>query len=177
MKLYVIRHGETENNVLRLVQGRNDSPLTENGIKKAELLKKEIDGKKIDVVISSPLKRAVDTAKILIGDKLPINIDSRLIERSWGLCEKASIDEVDRVKCWNYYLNTNQNGIEEVLEVVDRIGDFIDDLKRRYKDENILIVTHSAISRCIYYYFNDIPSDGDMSKMHIANLEIMEYNL
>lgn len=177
MKLYVIRHGETKNNVLGLVQGQNDSPLTENGINDAYKLQDLIKSKNIDIVISSPLKRTIDTAKILVDNKLPINIDSRLIERSWGLCEGASIDEVDRVKCWNYNLNVNTNGIEELWEVIERVSEFIEDLKRRYNDENILIVTHSAISRCIYYCFNDIPEDGDLSKLKIPNLKIMEYNL
>ena len=177
MKLYVIRHGETENNVLGLIQGRIDTPLTENGIKEAYKLQELIKSKNIDIVISSPLKRAVDTAKILVDNKLPINTDSRLIERSWGLCENASIDIVDRVKCWNYYLNINDNGIEELWEVIDRTSEFIEDLKRRYTNENILIVTHSAISRCIYYCINDIPEDGDLRKFEISNLEIMEYSL
>lgn len=176
MTLYVVRHGETLNNVKGLVQGQNDSPLTEKGIEDAYKLKEEIKNLNIDVVISSPLKRAVDTAKIIAEGKI-INIDSRLIERSWGLCEGANLNEVDRVNVWNYYLNTNENGIEKLWDVIERINDFIDDLKRRYKDENILIVTHSAISRCIYYHFNDIPEDGDMSKMDIKNLEILKYTI
>ncbi len=177
MKIYVVRHGETEDNVKGLVQGQNDSPLTLKGIKEAEKLKNLIKNKNIDIVISSPLKRAYETAKILVDNSLNINIDSRIIERNWGLCERAKVDEVDHVDCWNYYLNVNNNGIEELWEVIERVSEFVEDLKRRYKDENILVVTHSAISKCIYYCFNDIPEDGNLNNIKVSNLQIMEYDL
>lgn len=81
MKLYVIRHGQTEKNLLKVVHGQTESNLTSDGIKKTQELKKEVDNLHIDVVISSPLSRARKTAEILVGNKLPINIDDRLIER------------------------------------------------------------------------------------------------
>ena len=175
MILYLIRHGKTEGNSKDLVQGRKDVMLSEEGIKEAEKLKDLVKSLDIDVVISSPLKRAVDTAKI-ITDK-NINIDDRLIERDWGLNEGASIMEVDTVKCWNVYLNTNDNGIEPIKDFLLRLSEFIEDTKAKYKDEKVLVVTHSAVLRGMHYIINGIPEDGDLSKIDIPNLRIIEYEI
>lgn len=177
MKLYVVRHGQTDKNVLGVVHGQTESNLTEEGIKAAYKLQSKIAQLDIDVVISSPLSRAKMTAEILIDNKLPVNIDDRIIERDWGLCEGAKIEEVDRVKCWNYYLNYDENSIEILTDFMKRIIEFIDDIKIKYHDKNVLVVTHSAVSRAIYHYLNGIPEDGDLSKIDIPNLGILEYEL
>ena len=81
MILYVVRHGETIWNLEHKVQGITDIPLTDVGIKSIEELQELVNGLNIDVVISSPLSRARETAKILIDSKLPINTDDRIKER------------------------------------------------------------------------------------------------
>ena len=83
MNLYVVRHGETIWNQERRVQGITDIPLTEEGIKSAEDLKELVGSLNIDVVISSPLSRARETAKILIDSRLQVNTDDRIKERHW----------------------------------------------------------------------------------------------
>lgn len=113
MVLYAVRHGQTEKNKYGLVQGQTEADLNEVGISEAEKLQSLVSNLNIDVVISSPLRRAKDTARIITNNQFPINIDDRLIERDWGMCEGASIDEVDTVKCWNFYLNTDANRIEK----------------------------------------------------------------
>jgi len=176
MILYIARHGETTMNVEGLVQGITDSNLTEKGIAGALELKKLVDALNIDVVISSPLKRARDTAKILCPTKA-INIDDRIIERDWGLREKANINIVDSKRCWDFYLNTEEDSIEKVQDLLARVSEFIEDIKIKYKDLNILIVTHSAVMRAMHYIINGIPEDGDMSKIEIPNLRLIEYKI
>ena len=177
MILYAVRHGQTNKNIYGLVQGQTEADLNEYGIKEAEKLQPLVKSLDIDVVISSPLRRAKDTAKIITNNELPINIDDRLIERDWGMCEGANIDEVDTVKCWNFYLNSDANGIEKVQDLLKRISEFIEDIKVKYKDKKVLVVTHSAILRAIHYCLHPIPEDGDMSKLELPNLRIIEYEL
>lgn len=177
MVLYAVRHGQTNKNKYGLVQGQTEADLNEVGIKEAEKLKKLVESLGIDVVISSPLRRAKDTAKIITDNKFPINIDDRLIERDWGMCEGANIDQVDTVKCWNFFLNTDANGIEKVQDLLYRVSEFLEDIKVRYHDKNVLVVTHSAILRAIHYSLHPIPEDGDMSKLELPNLRIIEYEL
>ena len=177
MILYVVRHGETIRNKLGLIQGQTEWDLTEKGIKDAEELRDTVDKLDIDVVISSPLKRAVDTASIITSDKYPINIDDRIVERNWGMCEGAHIEEVDTVKCWNFFINTDNNKIERVQDLLARVSEFLEDIKVRYKDKNVLVVTHSAVLRAIHYCLHPIPEDGDMSKLEIPNLRLIEYEI
>lgn len=176
MKLYVIRHGETENNVLKVVQGITDSPLTEAGIEQIKKLKEQIKLKQINYVVASPLGRTRKTAELLIDD-LPINIDDRIIERNWGLCEQAKLTIVDKVNCWNYYLNIKDNAIEPVQDFIKRIQEFLWELKLKHEHDKVLLITHSAVSRAIYFIVNGIPEDGDLTNLDIPNLSIMEYEI
>lgn len=79
MLLYVVRHGQTVWNLEHRCQGISDIPLTEIGREEAKKLAPLVKSLDIDVVISSPLERAIDTAKILVNNELPINIDDRII--------------------------------------------------------------------------------------------------
>ena len=76
MKLYVMRHGQTDWNVAGKIQGSTDIELNETGIKQAEATKEKLLGENIDVIISSPLKRARKTAEIIAsGRDIPLIFD------------------------------------------------------------------------------------------------------
>lgn len=177
MNLYVVRHGKTEWNKLHKVQGISDIELSIEGIEEAKELRSLIETLNIDVVISSPLKRTRDTAKIIIQDKLPINTDDRIIERDWGLNEGMLVDLVDQIDCWDVILNTNVQNIERVQDLMLRVSEFLEDIKIKYKDKNVLVVTHSAVSRVIHYLLESIPDDGDLTKIDIPNLRVIEYKI
>lgn len=77
MKIYFVRHGQTDWNIQHRLQGSADIPLNKTGINQAQILKEKINNLDIDFIISSPLKRAVDTANIINSDKhLPLSIPS-----------------------------------------------------------------------------------------------------
>ena len=135
MLLYVVRHGQTVWNLEHRCQGISDIPLTEIGREEAKKLAPLVKSLDIDVVISSPLERAIDTAKILVNNELPINIDDRIIERDWGMNEGMKVDEVDQFDCWDVILNTNVQGIERVQDFMKRVSEFIEDIKYRYADK------------------------------------------
>lgn len=177
MNLYVVRHGQTIWNLEKRVQGITDIPLTDVGIESAEELKELVKSLNIDVVISSPLKRARDTAKILVDSKLPINTDDRIKERDWGMNEGAFIEEVDRWDCWDVILNTKVQNIECIQDFMYRVSSFIEEIKEKYKDKNVLVVTHSAVIRVIHYMLGNIPEDGNLSRINIPNLRIIEYRI
>ena len=177
MILYVVRHGQTEWNLKHLVQGVSDIPLTEKGIDEAYKLQELVSSLDIDVVISSPLERARKTAMIITNNKLPVNTDDRIKERDWGMNEGAPIDSVDTVDCWDVILNTNVQNIERIQDFMLRVSSFIEDIKVRYKDKKVLVVTHSAVMRVIHYMLGRIPEDGDLSKLEFPNLRILEYEV
>ena len=177
MKLYVVRHGQTLHNQLGLVQGSTESDLSEKGIEDAKELRELVSKLNIDVVISSPLKRALDTAKIITDNKYNIIIDDRLIERNYGLGEGKPVDEELTIKYWDFKLNTDINEVEKVQDLMFRIVEFIEDIRNKYEDKNVLVVAHSAILRAIHYAINGIPEDGDLLKIEIPNLRIIEYDI
>ena len=177
MKLYVVRHGETIWNVENRVQGVSDIPLTDKGRLDATLQKDFVKTLDIDVVISSPLDRAIETARILTDGKYPINTDDRIKERDWGMNEGADIDSVDRIDCWDVILNTRVQNIESIQDFMYRVSSFLEDIKVRYKDKKVLLVTHSAVIRVIHYLLGTIPEDGNLSRINIPYLRVLEYDL
>lgn len=177
MKLYVVRHGQTDQNVLGLVQGDTESDLTKKGIEDAKALQELVDSLDIDIVVSSPLRRAIDTAKLITNNKYEIIIDERLIERDFGLSEGKPVDEELTIKYWDFKLNTDINEVEKVQDLMFRITEFIEDMRNKYDDKKVLVVAHSAILRAIHYAINGIPEDGDLLKIEIPNLRIIEYDI
>lgn len=153
MNIYVLRHGQTVLNVQGKFQGRIDTELTEVGI--SQVKKSETELKKInfDMVFVSPLKRAIDTAKIITDKEL--TIDSRIIERSFG-----SLEGNDSIP--DYEDRINEFGIEPLEDIKKRVNNFLDEIKEKYADkENILIVTHEAVAQNINAYFNRVSNIKD----------------
>ena len=177
MRLYVVRHGETVKNQFGLIQGQTEADLNERGIEEAKKLRELVDSLNIDLVISSPLRRAKDTAKLITNNQFDIIIDDRLIERNYGLSEGKPVDSDLTVKYWDFNLNTDINDVEKVRDLLARVSEFIEDIRFKYNDKNVLVVAHSAILRAIHYAINGIPEDGDLLKIEIPNLRIMEYDI
>jgi probable phosphoglycerate mutase len=177
MKLYVVRHGETTKNQLGLVQGNTESDLSEKGIADAKKLSELVGELPIDYVISSPLRRAKDTARLITNDKYEIIIDERLRERDFGLSEGKPVDEELTVKYWDFNLNTDINNVEPLRDLLARVSEFIEELRFEHNDDCVLVVAHSAILRAIHYVINGIPEDGNLLKIEIPNLRIIEYDI
>ena len=174
MKLYVIRHGQTDWNVAGKCQGMTDIELNSTGIKQAEQARNEITNYKIDLIICSPLKRARKTAEIINEvTNCKIISDERIIERCVGKIEGTTKeewnsiigDDVDIVN--NYNLNYDKQDIEPIQTVCKRVWDLL--------DKNVLLVTHGGTCRAINAYFNGIGEDGHVESAKIKNCEIREY--
>ena len=102
MKIYVIRHGETDSNLKNIVGGIKED-LNENGIKQAEKAREEITNLNIDLIICSPADRTKHTCNIINKNNIPVIFDERLIERDVGIYETKDWNNIDRKAFWNYY--------------------------------------------------------------------------
>lgn len=176
MKLYVLRHGETEENTNGIMQGNMDTKLNENGRKQAENLVEIIKQKNIDLIISSPKDRTIETAKI-VAPNVPMITDDRLLSRDHGEFEGMKRDEVNLNDYWNIKKNLKYERAERISSMFNRISSLLEDILEKYKDKNILLVTHSGICRILYYYFNGFPEDGDLLGYESYNCSFEEYNL
>ena len=126
-----------------------------------------------DIVFSSPLQRAYETAKI-ITDK-PVTIDNRLIERYNGKLEGCNdIDLLYKVD-WN-----DENSIydlERISDLYGRVKSFFDEIKEKYKGKDILVVTHAGIGIQIRLYFEGPLPEGEKPTFYrIGNGEVLIYD-
>ena len=172
--IYIVRHGQTDWNVEGRYQGRIDIELNETGINQAKEIFEELKNVKFDIVFSSPLKRALQTAKIISNHD--IVIDNRLIERCNGDLEGKLKSECNIGIDFN---NPNENrlNIENILEFRKRINDFFDDITTNYQDQNILVVTHAGVGIYARCYFEGNPLNGDYSKYKLKNGEVLKYDI
>ena len=145
MHLYILRHGQTDYNLMGKFQGQIDIVLNEKGIGQAKEVGKELSTIQFNKVFSSPLRRAIQTAEFTT--KTNIIVDNRITERSFGLLEgKESIVDYEE-KIVEYQIETIEN-------LKQRVYDFLDEILSRYQqDENILIATHACVARMIECYF------------------------
>ena len=176
MKLYVTRHGETDWNVQSKVMGKIDIPLNEKGIKQAEATRDALAGSKIDLIIASPLARALQTAKIINeGINAQIITDDRISERDFGEFEGLNRQEFDFKGFWSYAKSYQYQTTENIEYFFQRVYEFLDSLSLLDSDLNVLIVAHGGISIPINCYFNGLPSDDNLLSLALGNCEVASY--
>lgn len=150
MILYMIRHGETDWNVERKLQGMTDIPLNGNGRRAAELTREGLRDVKFDVAFSSPLSRAKETAEIILeGTNVEIIVDERIREVGFGSFEGTDSSEfAEGIKKFftQPELFEATNGAESYESLLKRERSFWDDLctNPQYQDSTVLLVTHGA---------------------------------
>ena len=156
------------------MQGISDYELNANGIEQAKKIRDILKKEKFDLIISSPLKRALQTAKI-INECMNISIilDNRIKERDYGNLE----GEIFKKEYCNLdYDFTSVNG-ESIENYKMRLNDFIKDIKTRYNSKNILIVAHNGVISVMSFILEGEPSDRNFEKRGIKNGEIKEFTI
>lgn len=141
-----VRHGVTEWNELGIVQGSSNIPLNERGKRQALALANRLaNEEKWDIILSSDLERAAETARI-ISSKLglaDIHFDERIREIDCGQIE--STNEQDRISRWGSEWRKLDLGMESFEDVVKRGVAFLEDISEQHKGKRVLIVSHGAI--------------------------------
>ncbi len=177
MNLYVIRHGQMDPNLNHIITTYTDMPLNETGINQANNALKEVKNIDYDVIISSPLTRTRQTADIINYKKMDVIYDNRIVERNSGEYEGKSSKDVDLDSYWNYYSKNKVKGAEEIFHLFTRVYDFIDDIRKRYSNKTVLVVTHDGVCRALSCYFRGIPEDGDIRVYSQKNCELRKYDV
>lgn len=153
--LVIIRHGETEGNINKIITGSTDTDITENGIQQANELGKKLSFIDFDVAYSSDLRRAVVTAEEVLKQQdskgVFIKLDNRINERGFRQYEEydiMSLLEKFKLKknIKNVYRLALDPTIGEPLDVViKRVKSFLRDVYIKHKGENVLISTHAIV--------------------------------
>lgn len=141
--IYIIRHGKTEMNRANVLQGRSDLPLNEEGVRQAEAAAEKLRGVAFSHVFTSPLARAVQTARIVAPGTAPI-VDDRLTEMDYGPYEGMDLkDPAPELRAFfsDFVHNPAPEGMEPLASVAARVGEFLEEV--RHLPGNILISTHA----------------------------------
>lgn len=175
MKIYSTRHGETDYNKNELILGITDIPLNEKGQNQAYELAEKISLLDIDFIISSPMIRAYSTAQ-QVAEKCGLEIitDDRLREWDYGLYEgKSRFADGFAENKKEFAVKMGGTG-ESVLQVCHRVYSMLDEIKTKYSDKNILLVSHGGICRLIETYFHDMTTE-QYSNWFMGNCQLIEY--
>lgn len=172
MRVYLIRHGETDWNLEGKLQGREDIPLNDNGIRQAELCAKAFIGIGIKTIITSPLMRARRTAEIIaeiIGTNR-ITLDEGLIERDFGTLAGIPYDK-------RKYFDTF--GIEEGIELWEDLSKRLIDCLRsnadKYIHEDIIMVSHGAAINAVVSVLTKGEMGSGKTRLKNACISIIKY--
>lgn len=146
----IIRHAPTEYNKKGIFMGTSDISISKFDEESINSVKEKLSEQPYPFLYTSPLKRASDTAKVIVSDNSQIIIDVRLIERCLGDWEGVSKAEVQRIhpnafidgKMDFYYLPKNG---EHYKDMVKRVADFIVDRCRA--NRRVVVVTHNGVFR------------------------------
>ena len=183
-KIYITRHGETFLNTRDCFQGAADDPstyLTERGKQQAGLLAKRMEDIPLDLILSSPLKRAIDTAEIIRRERdIPLLIENGLLERRLGVWEGRTHSSVREElgmskEDWKKGVKTVPEGGESEEELLIRAQRDFQRIADTYIDKDILLVTHCVILQPIFAYIKKEPVEP-MVFAPQASLSLCEYD-
>jgi probable phosphoglycerate mutase len=181
MKIYITRHGETEWNKKRIIQGSMDSPLTEEGVRGAERLSERLRETHFDFVITSPLYRAYRTARIILKERnIPIIKNESLQEINCGIFEGFTFDEIWKkhpelkAKLHGDPLNFRYPGGESLNEFYDRVKFGFEKIMEEYSDKTILIVAHGGTIKGLTSYMIEKADPSSWFRNVVDNCSLTE---
>lgn len=156
VRIYVIRHGQTEPNTRFACVGRSDVPLDDTGILQSKKLAQKLP-ENADIIYTSPLIRAKDTIRPYCQkhSDIPVKEIPEIIERDFGVWEDLSFKEIEakdpiRYNEWqdNYIEYVIENG-ESLSEVQERVNTFLDRMCPKHENKTVFLVTHLCTARHI----------------------------
>ncbi len=178
MIFYLVRHGETDWNARKIVQGTTDIPLNETGLAQAARARELMQDIPLDIIYSSPLVRARRTAEIINEyHNVPIIPEPRLREREYGVFEAVSYNEYPGVEFWDYDKNRRFEGAETVREVFARIYECLDEIRRDNPGKCVMLAMHGGAARAVHCYFNGFPEGRPMKTIYTPNAEPIRFEI
>lgn len=173
--IYFVRHGQSQWNVENKICGSTDAPLTEKGKDQAVQAGNNIleMGIKADLIITSPLSRAHDTAKCISEmTGIPVRVEPRITEQNFGKYEGVSPRSDPEFQAAKQQFINNYEGGESMLKVAQRIYNLLDELKQ--DDKTYILVAHNGIARVVKSYFEDMTNE-EYAAFGVRNCSVTEF--
>ena len=165
--LYLVRHGETEDNVNQIMQGQTQGRLTKKGIAQAQELRDRMSSESFTAIIASDLKRSVDTAAIIAESHHLAVVQTPLLrERDWGGFTGRYIPDL-KGEVW-------PDDIETLENLLSRAGEFIAFVKKTYPGKKVLAVGHGIVNKAVQavYYGKQMHEVQRMTNAEVRILEL-----
>lgn len=179
--IYLVRHGQDEDNINGILNGHRDKPLTELGRQQAHTTAQKLKELGIQVIYASPLLRAYETARIIAAE-LGIDeviADDELIERDFGVLTGKPIDDIPKYSTKRfqgdkilYFLDGE--GTEDFPALLKRGKKVIDKVKGQHPDEHVLLVTHGDIGKMIRAAFHNWTWEEALKTPYFDNTGVLE---
>ena len=180
MEIIIVRHGETQHNKAKKMQGSLPGILTEKGKNQARQVAESLKQFEFTHIYCSSLNRAKQTAEILSEVlSLPITIDGRLDEKNFGVWENRSFDELmheypelEKNFSWEVW-NITPDKAEPLSELTERAVDFLTEMTRRHRgSDRILAVSHGGPMRVVLGFINGGEPEEYMAR-HLDNGQVI----
>jgi broad specificity phosphatase PhoE len=179
---FLVRHGETDWNRLGRIQGATDIPLNDTGRDQARATGEKMQGRKWDVIVSSPLSRALETARIIascIGLPEPTPVQE-IVERNYGEAEGMTGPELEAF----YPDDTPVPGRETRDAVKVRVLAAMHSIAAANKGKNVIIVAHGGVIRALLQsttgqaFFGERITNGSVHSFHHSDdgLQLVQFN-
>ena len=178
MKIWIARHGQTDLNKRKMMQGLTDCPLNERGLEQARQSRRNIGDIHFDAVYASPLKRAQQTAAIIGNvDISEIIVDQRIIETDFGVYEKRRYYAMGLPMTFYWALPKIfpvPPTVERIESMKERATSFLCEVES--KDyENVLVACHGGIMRALCGYLDEAPDGLRWKRMKNCEIRVYEY--
>lgn len=158
LNIYLLRHGQTEQNLKGFYYGNLDVDITSKGIKQIEYISNKVKNVTFDKIYVSNMKRAISSASIISRNKdISFIRDKRLNEMNLGVFEGKSYEDIQREypiefqkwsDDWKYYAPPEG---ESYVDFYERVKEFFQEVLK-LEDENVLLVAHGGVIRSILTY-------------------------
>lgn len=178
-RIIITRHGETDWNSQKRIQGHTDLALNLSGKEQAEALSKRLSSSSISTIFTSDLKRALETATILKArlNGAEVVVTPLLRERNWGEFEGKCWNEiVDRIpdeikKMQSHPLNFTPEGGESRSDMLERVKSFLSSIENINASGMIAVVTHGGVASLMIKYLTGMNLDS-ITPFHIENCSV-----
>jgi len=180
MKAFVVLNGQTDLDVQEIIIGTNDPPLNEAGKVQAGDVVKSLEGKGIDMILSSPHLRTMETSEIIaegLGlDSVKITKGMKLTERPFGDMEGTPTSEVDMFALSSWFHNAETPGGETVREAANRIIAYMNNMVKIFRTKTMLLVVPEHVSKILFWFFNGLPEQGKEASINTGNCAVFEFD-
>jgi len=180
MKAYVVLHGQTDFDAEGRIIGNSDPELNDTGRAQALEAAQGLKDKGVDMILSSPQKRTMETAEIIaeiLGiDGIKITKGLKLYERAFGDLEGMLISEVDMFALSSWFGNMATPNGETVRETANRVIAYMNNMVKIFRTKTMLLVVPEHVLKVMYWFFTGLPELGKEHIIDTANCKVYEFD-